>query len=724
MSGSGEPDDNPAPGRNYFQYMNNFYVEIRYPQEIPTAYWIDEMEFSQTSELENDISISSVWVGYWATTGKWEIGFEDNSFNSVGYNNNSQSTFEIRYSVSPITNANYSSATLITPIYNLNGTGRINRPNTWKKPTWTQFSLPSLVVQNNSKIYFAIKDVSSTASGDGHNAPSSNIRTIDYNIRPSEPDTEPPTSPTSLVATSPSQSSISVSWNPATDNVSVAGYIVERCQGTGCSNFTQVGTPTASPFVDTGLTANTFYNYHVRATDAAGNLSGWSNVVGATTLAPDTQAPTVPTNLTATAASSSTINLTWTASTDNVSVTGYQVERCSGASCSTFTQVGTPSSNSFSDTGLSATTLYRYRVRATDGGNNLSNYSNIESATTPEAPPISANLEAGYNFDEASGNAIDISGHSRNATLQNGATRTTGKTNSGLSLDGTDDFASLGTWSIAGSAITVSAWVKADDWKSSEDVRILSKASDTTEQGHTWMLSETGNLLRFRLKTNGTTSTLIANSGTLPTNTWTHVAAVYDGSMMKLYQDGVEVGSQAKTGTLDQNTQAIHIGNNPDNSNHFDGVMDDVRIYNKALTQTEIQTDMNTPLTQGGSGTPTPCNTVTTTNFSQSAYNGYGAPYDAFQTSTNLINASCSSSDSHTIQATLGQTGDTTRIVYTKGYYYDPGIADWHQFTGTCTGALNGDWCQGSITTSITDADISTASATDPAYLVGMTCSV
>jgi hypothetical protein len=97
------------------------------------------------------------------------------------------------------------------------------------------------------------------------------------------PDTTPPTSPTSLSASATSSSSISVSWTASTDNVAVTSYIVERCQGSGCSNFTQVGTPTTSPFVDSGLTASTFYNYHVRAVDAAGNLSGWSNVVGATT---------------------------------------------------------------------------------------------------------------------------------------------------------------------------------------------------------------------------------------------------------------------------------------------------------------------------------------------------------------------------------------------------------------------------------------------------------
>ena len=96
----------------------------------------------------------------------------------------------------------------------------------------------------------------------------------------------------------------------------------------------------------------------------------------------DTTPPTAPSNLTATAASASQINLAWTASTDNVGVTGYLVERCSGAGCTNFAQIGTPTSTSFSDTGLTANTSYSYRVRATDAAGNLSAYSNTATATT------------------------------------------------------------------------------------------------------------------------------------------------------------------------------------------------------------------------------------------------------------------------------------------------------------------------------------------------------
>ena len=193
-------------------------------------------------------------------------------------------------------------------------------------------------------------------------------------------DTQPPTMPGTLTATAASASQINLGWGASNDNVGVTGYLVERCQGTGCTTFAQIGTTagTTTTYNDTGLTANTSYSYRVRATDAAGNLGPYSNTATAATAALDTQPPTMPGTLTATAASTTQINLGWGASTDNVGVTGYLVERCQGAGCSTFAQIGTAAgtTTTYNDTGLITNTSYSYRVRATDAAGNLSSYSN------------------------------------------------------------------------------------------------------------------------------------------------------------------------------------------------------------------------------------------------------------------------------------------------------------------------------------------------------------
>jgi poly(hydroxyalkanoate) depolymerase family esterase len=96
----------------------------------------------------------------------------------------------------------------------------------------------------------------------------------------------------------------------------------------------------------------------------------------------DTQAPSTPANLTAPSATSSSISLSWTASTDNVGVTGYQVLRAPGSSGGTFTQIGTAPSNSYVDSGLAASTTFRYQVRARDAAGNTSPVSNSVTAVT------------------------------------------------------------------------------------------------------------------------------------------------------------------------------------------------------------------------------------------------------------------------------------------------------------------------------------------------------
>jgi hypothetical protein len=97
-------------------------------------------------------------------------------------------------------------------------------------------------------------------------------------------DTSPPTTPASLAATAIGSSEIDLSWTASTDNIAVTNYLVEQCSGVGCSSFTQIGTTTGTTFANTGLIASMSYSYRVRATDAAGNFSGYSNTATAVTL--------------------------------------------------------------------------------------------------------------------------------------------------------------------------------------------------------------------------------------------------------------------------------------------------------------------------------------------------------------------------------------------------------------------------------------------------------
>ena len=226
------------------------------------------------------------------------------------------------------------------------------------------------------------------------------------------PDTQPPTAPGGLMAPSTTSSSISLAWSASTDNVGVANYQVLRAPGTSGGSFTQIGTSTTTSFVNSGLSASTTFRYQVRAVDAAGNVSAVSNTVTATTQAGggDTQPPTAPANLTAPSTTSSSISLAWSASTDNVAVTGYQILRAPGTSGGTFAQIGTSTTTSFVNSGLSASTTFRYQVRAVDAAVNASAVSNTVTAATQAGgtgggcsitPTVQTQWQTGYVIEPA-----------------------------------------------------------------------------------------------------------------------------------------------------------------------------------------------------------------------------------------------------------------------------------------------------------------------------------
>ncbi|MFN8354964.1 MAG: fibronectin type III domain-containing protein [Spirosomataceae bacterium] len=206
----------------------------------------------------------------------------------------------------------------------------------------------------------------------------------------------PPAVPARLTATAVSATQINLSWADLSDNES--GFQVER--GSDGVNFTKIADVAANTtsYANTGLTANTRYYYRVRAVNTAGN-SAYSNVADATTL--DTP-PLAPTRLTATAVSSSQINLSWVNNSTNE--TGIEVERSTDGT--TFTNIATlrPGTTTYQSTGLTAATRYWYRVRAVNAAGN-SAYSNVADATTLDTPP---NAPARLTATAVSSSQIDL----------------------------------------------------------------------------------------------------------------------------------------------------------------------------------------------------------------------------------------------------------------------------------------------------------------------------
>jgi chitodextrinase len=183
-------------------------------------------------------------------------------------------------------------------------------------------------------------------------------------------DTIIPSTPANLTATTASSTQINLSWTVATDNVAVVGYTILR-------NNVIIANSINNNFSDTSVLPNTTYSYTVLAFDAAGNLSLQSNTATATTPATpsDTTLPSTPGDLLASAISPNRINLSWTIATDNIGVIGYNIYRNN-------LLVATSSTNSFANTGLTASTSYTFYVKAYDAAGNVSAQSNIVSATT------------------------------------------------------------------------------------------------------------------------------------------------------------------------------------------------------------------------------------------------------------------------------------------------------------------------------------------------------
>jgi hypothetical protein len=233
--------------------------------------------------------------------------------------------------------------------------------------------------------------------------------------------------------------------------------------------------------------------------------------------------------------------------------------------------------------------------------------------------PSPSGLVGYWKFDEGSGTyATDSSGSGNTGTLTNGPAWVDGKFGKALSFDGIDDYVQVPQSNSLDvtAEVTVEAWVYPRAYVSSEgdNSHIVSRCA--TNGGSVYVLM-----------TYSSTSTKAgyavnqmpfhhASSADLPLNTWTHLTMTYDGSSVKLYINGQFDSSYAQSGPIETTSNWLAIGCKPPASDYpppigriyafFNGMIDEVRIYNRALSQQEIQTDMEGPIAEWGSLTASP----------------------------------------------------------------------------------------------------------------------
>ena len=302
------------------------------------------------------------------------------------------------------------------------------------------------------------------------------------------------------------------------------------------------------------------------------------------------------------------ISTSWSASTDDVGVTGYRLFRGG-------TAVGTTSSTDYIFTGLTCGTTYQLGVEAFDAAGRTSARTML--TTTPAdcdpTPPVAP--VAAYTFDEGQGtSATDASGHGHTGTIVGGSWTQSGRMGGALSLNGTADrvdLPALGTFYKAG--FTYEAWVKKASAKS--DAALMgSWVSGQNGGPMIWVDHVAG---RYRLTLGKASIDDYLDSGHPPAaGQWEHIAATYDGAVARFFVDGVQVASRPFTGNMgDSNTWRIGAYGTPPGG-FFDGLVDEVRIYDVPLSAAEIQAEMTNP--------PTPDTTpphVSTTTPAQGATN-------------------------------------------------------------------------------------------------------
>jgi len=213
----------------------------------------------------------------------------------------------------------------------------------------------------------------------------------------------------------------------------------------------------------------------------------------------------------------------------------------------------------------------------------------------PPPPPPGSGPVLALGFDEEAGSLVahDASGGHRDGSVRE-AQFVAGKYGHALSFDGVNDWVTIADADALdlSTAMTLEAWVQPSaiaGWRT-----VLMKEAASSAAYELYANEDTNRPSAYFVA--GTTFKGVTGTAVLPTSAWTHLAATYDGTNMRLYVNGVLARTVARTGTINNSAAPLRIGGNNEWGEFFAGLIDEVRVYNRALSQAEIQADMNTPL--------------------------------------------------------------------------------------------------------------------------------
>ena len=274
------------------------------------------------------------------------------------------------------------------------------------------------------------------------------------------------------------------------------------------------------------------------------------------------------------------------------------------------TYTGTISVNSAGVVSISGATpvgSHTITIRATDNCGATTDTTLVLSVSNAQAP----GLALGFSFDEAAGTvANDSSGNGNTATLNNSIAWVPGKYGTAVSLDGLTNYLSIPnstSTNISGTGLTLSMWINPQPLSVGDSVAI-GKFWNTTWTSPYYQYGlelDSGTIPHFYVGTAGGLLGVPMGSP-LTLSQWNNLAVVFDGTQVQFYVNGALVNTQPLPASITARGNAMNVGADAQPGEYYSGTLDDLRIYNRALSQNEVQSDMNTPLTGGGSSDPTP----------------------------------------------------------------------------------------------------------------------
>ncbi len=236
----------------------------------------------------------------------------------------------------------------------------------------------------------------------------------------------------------------------------------------------------------------------------------------------------------------------------------------------------------------------------------LPNPITVTAATINNKTPNSNGLVAAYGFDEANGNyALDASGTGNYGTIM-GATRVTnGKFGNALKFSGTNTSPNWVTVQNSTSlslstGMTLEAWVYPTALMSGASTLVIKQQPNTGSYNDAYLLAANSSANPNPPMSDVWTGGEVAVGGNtqIPINQWTHLATTYDGNNQSLYVNGGLVNTMPQTGPINPSSGLLQIGGNSLWGGYFQGYIDEVRIYNRALSGTDINTDSSTAISR------------------------------------------------------------------------------------------------------------------------------